>query len=1397
LFYIQNSAIFRSNYRKYMKKIFHVIVLWGTLSVLVYGQADSYYSSINPDTSSFISILQTRIRSPYTQISYDQYDETNVANFASRDTVISGTTYGVFTDVYSGENCVYTKPFAWGSTYSREHTWCQSWFPVASSSNQYYSDQHHLFPVQQNHTNVMRSNHPLGIVKTATYTYLEAKLGTDSSGNTVWEPRECHKGDAARALLYMAVRYNGVSGYGDWTFNYLNTTTLPKGSEGSEYIATLLKWNKEDPPDKWEIDRNNYVQSIQQNRNPFVDHPEWVNYINFADLSKISVSYSPEPTQKSSNLVVTKGANSVTVSWAKVSSGTQTPSGYLLEGFRTNTYFLPIDGETYDDKTSWSDSTAIVNVIYGTTSYTFSGVDTSKQFYFMVFPYNGTSTLRNYKTTGLADTLSLLQPIGGESWGAATVQQIVWSSIAISNVKLEYSTNGGTSWTTIIASTPASAGYYNWTVPSTISSNYKIRITDASSSTRTVTSTSAFAVTSSSGASVTLTSPAGGETWYVGSSHTVTWTSANITNIKLEYSTDNGSNWTAIISSTAASTGSYSWTIPSAVSSLCLVRTSDASNSSTSSVNASTFSIAAAPSLSITSPVGGESWVGGSSHNITWTAVNVTNVKLEYTTDAGTNWATITASTAASSGTYSWTVPNTASTNFKVRISDLAGNASSTVSAAVFTVTVATSSLTLTSPVGGESWVGGSSHNITWTAVNVTNVKLEYTTDAGSNWSTIIASTAASSGTYSWTVPTTASTNYKVRISDVAGAASSNVSAAVFTVTTTAGTLTLTSPVGGESWTGGSAHNITWTSSNITNIRIEYTSDGGTNWVTVIASTAASANSYAWTVPSTASTNYKIRLTDASNSSVTSVSNAVFTVTVANNVSLTSPIGGESWTVSTSHNITWTSSNLTNVMLEYSTDSGTNWITIIASTTAGTASYAWTVPNTVSTNCKVRISDASNSSVNSVSASVFTITSSYVSPYNLSAGVTYLQNFDSLGTVATATLPYGWKVAKNTATLQTVGAYSNAVSATAYTGGNSLSSTAAGGIYNFGAGVANSATDRALGGLSSSSSSKNVNMFLALKNNSSSPIYGLTISYKVEKYRMGTNPAGFTMQLFYSTTGDSTSWTSAGTDFKTSFAADASTAGYSSAPGDSASIVNKTITYTIAAGASFYLAWNYSVTSGTTTTFSQALGIDNVYVTARGVDLLPVELTTFDASTKNNNVVLDWNTATEQNTADFEVQRANSNSNWRTVAVVPAFGNSNAPRDYGYVDKNLPEGNYVYRLRIVDNDGSFIYSPEVCATIASSVDYVLLQNYPNPFNPSTVIGFSVPSPSNVKLELYTTVGEKVAELVNRTVEGGYFSCQLNMNSYGLTTGTYFYSLSGTENATGKTFHAVKKLVYIK
>lgn len=230
----------------------------------------NYYNGINTGSTSFVADLHN-LTNPHTMQFYSNYGNYMVKGFAARDTTLDRR---VITCVYSGENKIYIEPFDFTAAgYSREHTYCHSWMPTnPAQSLPEYNDYHHLFPTNQDDVNALRSNYPLGEVVTVQQTYLGCKFGQDANGNTVFEPRDEHKGDAARAMMYETICYTTVSG---------NTWALPT----SQNQAILKQWHFNDLPDSWEISRNDYIDSLQSNRNPFVDSVDFVCYVNFSNMT--------------------------------------------------------------------------------------------------------------------------------------------------------------------------------------------------------------------------------------------------------------------------------------------------------------------------------------------------------------------------------------------------------------------------------------------------------------------------------------------------------------------------------------------------------------------------------------------------------------------------------------------------------------------------------------------------------------------------------------------------------------------------------------------------------------------------------------------------------------------------------------------------------------------------------------------------------------------------------------------------------------------------------------------------------------------------------------------------------------------------------------------------------
>jgi endonuclease I len=241
----------------------------------------SYYNGIDPLQNSFVSDL-TALINPHSFTWYSEYDETMMKKFVQRDTANGQK---VVTCVYSNELYVYSEPFTW-SDYSREHTFCHSWMPTEPADNPEqpeYNDQHHLFPARFDDVNALRSNYPLGEVVNVSQSYMEGLFGTNAAGVEVYEPKDGHKGDAARAIFYMCAAYNDIDGNG-WQLPSNIGIFVPYGQDQD----ILRQWHHDDAPDNWEMARNDFLDSLQGNRNPFVDHPDWICYIDFYNMNYIA-----------------------------------------------------------------------------------------------------------------------------------------------------------------------------------------------------------------------------------------------------------------------------------------------------------------------------------------------------------------------------------------------------------------------------------------------------------------------------------------------------------------------------------------------------------------------------------------------------------------------------------------------------------------------------------------------------------------------------------------------------------------------------------------------------------------------------------------------------------------------------------------------------------------------------------------------------------------------------------------------------------------------------------------------------------------------------------------------------------------------------------------------------
>ena len=265
-----------------MKKVLATLFLLALTGMGLMAQIPTgYYNNANGKTGDDLKTALHDIIKGHNSISYS-----NIWNaFWSTDNKDNGVVWDMYSDIPNGSPA-YTYSMGQnqcgeyvqeGDCYNREHSWPQSWF---SGDDQAVPsrDLHHVFPTD-GFVNSKRSNYPFGEVDVPSWTSQNgSKLGSckNSLGynGIVFEPIDEYKGDFARALMYMSVRYYGEDD--NW-----GTSGMTNKSEILPWAVTmLLRWNDNDPVSQKEIDRNNVIYSdYQHNRNPFIDHPEYARGI--------------------------------------------------------------------------------------------------------------------------------------------------------------------------------------------------------------------------------------------------------------------------------------------------------------------------------------------------------------------------------------------------------------------------------------------------------------------------------------------------------------------------------------------------------------------------------------------------------------------------------------------------------------------------------------------------------------------------------------------------------------------------------------------------------------------------------------------------------------------------------------------------------------------------------------------------------------------------------------------------------------------------------------------------------------------------------------------------------------------------------------------------------------
>ena len=274
-----------------VRRIFTLLFLF---PVAIQAQPSGYYNTAFGKNKDTLREALHQIIKNHTVVSYASL----WTHYAQTDIRPNGKVWDMYSDkpgqtppyeyTFGSDQCGNYKKE--GDCYNREHSFPQSYF---NGSGPMYSDLFHVYPTD-GYVNGKRADFMYGVVSNPSFTSMNgSKVGNNtypgSPSGSAFEPIDDYKGDFARTYFYIATRYKGEdAGWSSWE--------MSDGAELKQWaINMLLEWHQNDPVSQKELDRNNAVYNIQNNRNPFIDYPVFADCIwGNADCSTLTVAGSPK-----------------------------------------------------------------------------------------------------------------------------------------------------------------------------------------------------------------------------------------------------------------------------------------------------------------------------------------------------------------------------------------------------------------------------------------------------------------------------------------------------------------------------------------------------------------------------------------------------------------------------------------------------------------------------------------------------------------------------------------------------------------------------------------------------------------------------------------------------------------------------------------------------------------------------------------------------------------------------------------------------------------------------------------------------------------------------------------------------------------------------------------------